>query len=332
MRHVHGRHAHGILEPGAHVGDAHLERGKAGGGAQVPPDLARVLDDVVAHEQIDGVAVLLPALEAAGQARARQLLVGGEAVALEAGVLALGERRGGREHQQVRQEIARLVHEVDAQLVVLDADVHVHAADDEAAADAGEVAGDGLVALALGRLLRAPAREGVGGGGDGGEAVLAGEARQRCGAGLASSAPAARGGGVHAGADLDLRLQELARHLALQRLLGGFEQGVRHLAHEVPARAVDEQVLFLDADGEGGVLEGHGPWWQGNAVGRQGAGGGVRPFCTALGDWARPRRRRRLPRPVSPSSQSAAGSRGCRARRGGRSRSGRSWRRRPRQA
>ena len=84
-------------------------------------------------------AILLPALEAAGQARARQLLVGGEAIALEAGVLAFRERRGGREHQQVRQEIARLVHEVDAQLVVLDADVHVHAADDEAPADAGEV-------------------------------------------------------------------------------------------------------------------------------------------------------------------------------------------------
>ena len=86
--------------------------------------------------------VLLPALEAAGQAGARQLLVGGEAIALEAGVLAFGERRGGREHEQMRQEVARLVHEVDAQLVVLDADMHVHAADDEAAADAGEILGD----------------------------------------------------------------------------------------------------------------------------------------------------------------------------------------------
>jgi len=86
---------------------------------------------------------------------------------------------------------------------------------------------------------------------------------------------------VHAGADLDLRFQELARHLALQRLLGGFEQGVRHLAHEVPARAVDEQVLFLDADGESGVLEGHGPCWQGNPSAAKGRCGGVRPFCTA---------------------------------------------------
>ena len=85
------------------------------------------------------MAGIPPSSRSAGQARARQLLVGGEAVALEAGVLALRERRGGREHQQVRQEVARLVHEVDAQLVVLDADVHVHAADDEPPADAGEI-------------------------------------------------------------------------------------------------------------------------------------------------------------------------------------------------
>ena len=115
-----------------------------------------------AHQEIDGAAIFLPALEAIGQAGARQLVVGGEAVALEAGVLAFDERRGGREHEQVRQEVARLVHEVDAQLVVVDAGVHVHAADDEAPADAGEVAGNGLVAGALGGLLRTPRRERMG--------------------------------------------------------------------------------------------------------------------------------------------------------------------------
>ena len=254
--------------------------GKRGGGAQVPPDLAGVLDDAVAHQQIDGVAVLLPALEAARQARARQLLVGGEAVALEAGVLALGERRRGGEHQQVRQEIARLVHQVDAQLVVVDADVHVHAADDEAAADAGQILGDGLVALALGRLLRAPAREGMGGGGDGRQAVLAGQPRHRRAQRLELGARRARRR-VHLRLDLDLRFQELARHLAAQRLLAGLEQRVRHLAHEVPARAVDEQVLLLDADGERGVLERHGAHG-GRETGRplKGRRGGVRPFCT----------------------------------------------------
>ena len=45
-------------------------------------------------------------------------------------------------------------------------------------------------------------------------------------------------GFVHAGADFDLGLEELARHLALQRLLGRIEQRLWHLAHEV-ARGAD---------------------------------------------------------------------------------------------
>ena len=149
----------------------------------------------------------------------------------------------------MRQEIARLVHQVDAQLVVVDADVHVHAADDEAAADAGQILGDGLVALALGRLLRAPAREGMGGSGNRRQPMLAGQTCHRLAQGLELLARRARRL-VHLRLDLDLRFQEFARHLPAQRLLARVEQRVRHLAHEVPARLVDEQVLFLDADGE----------------------------------------------------------------------------------
>src|SRR5262245_8167603 len=134
--------------------------------------------------------------------------------------------------------------------------MHVHAADDEAAADAGEIASNGLVALALGRLLRAPARERVGGGRDRGEAVLA----RQLGDGVAQAGKLDAGLArrlMHPGADLDLRFQELARHLVGHGLLRRVEQGLRHLAHEVPARLVDEQVLLLYADGEAGVLECH---------------------------------------------------------------------------
>ena len=92
----------------------------------------------------------------------------------------------------MRQEIAGLVHQVDAQLVVLDADVHVHAADDEAPADAGQVLGDRLVAVALGRLLRAPARERVGRGGDRRQPVLA-ASLATVALRSASSRPASRG-------------------------------------------------------------------------------------------------------------------------------------------
>ena len=90
----------------------------------------------------------------------------------------------------MRQEVARLVEQVDAQLVVFDADVHVHAADDEAAADAGQVLGERLVALALGVLLGAPAGERVGRGGDGGEVVFGGHvARRPCAGGPAPRPP-----------------------------------------------------------------------------------------------------------------------------------------------
>ena len=66
--------------------------GKLGRGAQIPPDLGGVLDHLVAHQHVDRALVLAVALEALRQAGARQLVEDGEPVALEAGVLALPER------------------------------------------------------------------------------------------------------------------------------------------------------------------------------------------------------------------------------------------------
>jgi len=156
----------------------------------------------------------------------------------------------------VRHEVARLVHEVDAQLIVLDADVHVHAADDESPAHPGKVACDGLVAVALGGLLRAPTRKRVRGGGDRGEAVLVRQPRHRHPQIRQFPTRFARRP-VHAGADLDLRFQELARDPLLQCRLRGIEQRLRHVAHQIAARLIDEEVLLLDADGERRVLQGH---------------------------------------------------------------------------
>ena len=61
-------------------------------------------------------------------------------------------------------------------------------------------------------------------------------------------------GVVHAGADLDLGFQELARHLALHCLLRGLEQGLGHLTHEIAGGLLDEEVFLLDADRERWVL------------------------------------------------------------------------------
>ena len=72
------------------------------------------------------------------------------------------------------QEVADLIHEVDAQLLVLYGDVDVHAADRQPAADTAEVAGERLVAF-LGRRLEALfLGKGMGRGGDGSEIVLSG--------------------------------------------------------------------------------------------------------------------------------------------------------------
>jgi hypothetical protein len=130
-------HAHAVLEPRAHVGDAHLQVGKRAEGRRSHQILLASSMTPLRTSRSTVWRYSAQPSKRPGHAGARQLLIGGEAVALEAGVLAFGKGRGGRQHEQVRQEIARLVEEIDAQLVVLDADVDVHAADDQPAADAG---------------------------------------------------------------------------------------------------------------------------------------------------------------------------------------------------
>jgi hypothetical protein len=97
----------------------------------------------------------------------------------------------------------------------------------------------------------------MGGDGDGGQPVLRGEA----GNGLAQGGKVLPGGArarVDARPHLDLGLEELGRHLALQHLLAGRKQRLRHGAHQVAGCAVNEEVLLLDADCERGFLERHG--------------------------------------------------------------------------
>src|SRR5215472_6169471 len=99
-------------------------------------------------------AILAPARKALGRAGAWQLVEDGEAIRFEPGVLALPERRGGRHCQQVRQEIGGLVQQIDAQLIVEDADMHMHAADRKAPPDTLQISLEGPVSSALGSLLR----------------------------------------------------------------------------------------------------------------------------------------------------------------------------------
>ena len=42
-----------VLDQGADIGDAHLQRGEARGGAQIPPQLGRVLDQPGADQKLE---------------------------------------------------------------------------------------------------------------------------------------------------------------------------------------------------------------------------------------------------------------------------------------
>ncbi len=70
-----------------------------------------------------------------------------------------------------------MVHQIDAQLVVGQADMHMQPANGEPTPDPLQVVAQILVAAPSGGLLRVPAGEGVGGGGDRGHAVAGGHRR-----------------------------------------------------------------------------------------------------------------------------------------------------------
>ncbi len=60
------------------------------------------------------------------------------------------------------QEVQHLVHQVDPHVLVLDGDVHMHPADQQAANHTAEGAGQGVVALLVRVLLPEPVGEWVG--------------------------------------------------------------------------------------------------------------------------------------------------------------------------
>ena len=100
----------------------------------VPPDALGVVDAVGANQKVDEPLEVGPARERVGDVRARELVEHLAAIRLQAGVHAEPERRVGREREQVRQEVAHLVHQVNAGLAILDADVHVQTEDQVATA------------------------------------------------------------------------------------------------------------------------------------------------------------------------------------------------------
>ena len=119
------RDAEGLVDLRRRVAHAELDGRIEGMRPQIPPDLLPVVDALCAHEQLDVVLVLVPGRELRRDASAREALPHDLAVRLEAGVAGEPERARGRDGEEVRQEVARLVHDLDALLAVGDPDVDV---------------------------------------------------------------------------------------------------------------------------------------------------------------------------------------------------------------
>jgi len=107
---------------------------------------------------------------------------------LEPGATPEPEGARGGQRQQVGEEVAGLVHDVDAQLGVRDADVDVHPEDEQLADDVLHLVLEELVPLGLGDALVLPMRERVRAGRGQPKAVTGQQAsRDRPGAGAAQN-------------------------------------------------------------------------------------------------------------------------------------------------
>ena len=124
--------------------------------------MRRRVDDHPGLDQRVGMpAVLAPARKRLGQPGSRHCVEHEHAKRHQTRPLALPERRAARQRQHVRQEIRQLVHQVDAQLVVVDADVDVQAADHHAPRRALHLLEKRDVALLVRALLAGGEREGM---------------------------------------------------------------------------------------------------------------------------------------------------------------------------
>ncbi len=223
--------------------------------------------DEDAHEVVE----LGRSLEVLGHARAREAVEDLRAEALQAGVAPEPERRVRREREQVRQEVERLVHDLEGERAVLDADVHVQAEDQVRAREHLHLLHDLVVARVGEDLLVGPVREGVRAGRSHAHPVLPRQPDD-LGPHLADVLPHLRDVLADAGADLDDRLV----HLGLDPLLQdepALLQNLLDVGAQLPRLRIDDLELLLDAEREGGFF--HAGRRQASLRGRAGVARGA---------------------------------------------------------
>ena len=148
----------------------------------------------------------------------------------------------------MRQEVEHLIHQVDTHIFVLDADVHMHPADQETPNDTLERIGECVVLGLVGVELLAPGCERMRRSRDDRQSVFGHDVRN-IGAELRKVRPHFLHGAAHRSTDFDLRPDELRAHHPLGDLLTRGEQAVRHIADEIASLSIDDEVLLLDPNG-----------------------------------------------------------------------------------
>src|SRR3954468_495271 len=138
------------------VADADLEGVEEWVRADIPPDLFGVIDALGTDQQVDEVLEVAPTGEGVRNIGARKLVKDFAAIRFQPGVHSKPEWRIRRERQQVRQEVAHRVHQMDSGLAVFHPNVHVQSEDEVGACDQLHVFDDLVIALVGINLLCPP--------------------------------------------------------------------------------------------------------------------------------------------------------------------------------
>src|ERR1041384_1252370 len=128
----------------------------------IPPDFLAIIDAVRVDQQVNVILKLRPALIGVGNVGAREFVENLTAVRTQAGFHSKPERRVRRKSEQVRQEKACTVHELNGGLTGLDSNVDVETEDQVGAGNHLQILHDGAVAFIRIDLLLAPEGEWMG--------------------------------------------------------------------------------------------------------------------------------------------------------------------------
>ena len=132
---IERRDRHRIVEAGAAIRRAQLQGRIFERGPDRPPQMTGVRHRAGAHHGVDIGVVFRGGAEQFRQAGARQLVIGGETIALQSGGVALPERRRGGERDKQRQIRQHARHHVDPARRIGELDMDMHAAQHVALAD-----------------------------------------------------------------------------------------------------------------------------------------------------------------------------------------------------